>query len=660
MRLGFCAVGSLLLVLGGCSVSRDAAPVPDAGAAIRGSVRGGQQPINGMHVYLLSANTTGYGNASVSLLTSGTAGSDSVGGYVLSGSDGSFSITGDYSCTAGTQVYLYGLGGNPGAGVNASAGLMAALGDCGNLSSSTFVSMNEVSTVAAAYAMAGFATDATHVSSSGTALAKVGIANAFANAANLETLSTGNALATTPAGNGTAPQAEINTLADVLAACINSDGTIAGPTNATACYTLFNNALSGGATGSLPTDTATAAINIAHNPVANLAALFRLAGGTPPFQPTLAAVPADFALAVVFSGSVMPQVLNMGGPLMAIDAGGNVWFAGTSSVVKMSPTGVVLSGASGYTGGGMGGTTGLAIDPSGNVWVTGTTNTNVVKLDGTSGAILSGTNGYSGGGLTAPIGIAMDGSGDAWVVDHAAGIMVEMDPNGNVLSGASGIREGVPPLGVAVNNDGSIWEAAYIINPYYPSAGRFLYAQGQGATPLPTYVDPVAMAIDGSGNVVLNSRWPGGGGVGVYDFAKLTKTTAIVSTHISACTSPGLDSNQVDTECVGENGNPFALDGAGNVWAPIAFEKSQSGGGLPYVPSGYGLSEAATTPNPNPTGPIGLGSALNTPALAVAVDGSGNIWTQFGTTVAQYIGVATPVVTPFSLGVKNGTEGARP
>ena len=100
----------------------------------------------------------------------------------------------------------------------------------------TYVVVNEVSTVAAAYAMAGFATDALHVGSSGTALAQMGIANAFANAANLETIGTGVALATTPAGNGTVPQAEINTLANILAACVNSNGT------GSACSTLFANA----------------------------------------------------------------------------------------------------------------------------------------------------------------------------------------------------------------------------------------------------------------------------------------------------------------------------------------------------------------------------------------------------------------------------------
>ena len=38
--------------------------------------------------------------------------------------------------------------------------------------------------------------------------------------------------------------------------------------------TLFANAESGGTTGTLPTDTATAAINIAHNPAANVAPLY--------------------------------------------------------------------------------------------------------------------------------------------------------------------------------------------------------------------------------------------------------------------------------------------------------------------------------------------------------------------------------------------------
>src|ERR1017187_3960543 len=177
-------VGFLPLVLTGCTLNTTAAPTPEAGPAIQGVVHGGQNPIVGAHVYLFAANaglltpnTNGYGNASASLLTAGTGRTlDSSGGatngdyYVTSvGPGGIFSITGDYSCTAGQQVYLYAVGGDPGlgSGTNSAAGLLAALGNCPGGASAfaagtPFVFMNEVSTVAAAYAFAGFATDAVH------------------------------------------------------------------------------------------------------------------------------------------------------------------------------------------------------------------------------------------------------------------------------------------------------------------------------------------------------------------------------------------------------------------------------------------------------------------------------------------------------------------
>ena len=205
---------------------------------MQGKVLGGQQPIVGAHIYLLAANTTGNAgpgilasssNASVSLLNAALTGqTDSVGAYVLTDSNGNFTITGDYTCTGNTQVYVYALGGNAGSGANSAAGLLAALGSCpssGNfLSQTPFIFVNEVSTIAAAYSFAGYATDATHVSSSGSALALTGIRNAFATATNLAGISTGAALATTPAGNGVVPQSEINTLANILSSCVNSTG----------------------------------------------------------------------------------------------------------------------------------------------------------------------------------------------------------------------------------------------------------------------------------------------------------------------------------------------------------------------------------------------------------------------------------------------------
>jgi hypothetical protein len=154
------------LLLTGCSLSRTAAPMPETGSAFQGKVFGGQQPISGARVYLFAANTTGYGgpgiapstaNASISLLNAGGAvQTDSTGSYVTTDSGGNFSITGDYTCTANTQIYLYALGGNAGSGANSAAGLLAALGNCpgtGNfIAGMPFISVNEVSTIAAAYA----------------------------------------------------------------------------------------------------------------------------------------------------------------------------------------------------------------------------------------------------------------------------------------------------------------------------------------------------------------------------------------------------------------------------------------------------------------------------------------------------------------------------
>ena len=46
----------------------------------------------------------------------------------------------------------------------------------------------------------------------------------------------------------------------------------------------------------------------------------------------------------------------------------------------------------------------------------------------------------------------------------------------------------------------------------------------------------------------------------------------------------------------------------------------------------------------------------------IAIDGSGDVWVSNNgnSTVSEFIGAATPVVTPLSVGVKNSTLGTRP
>ncbi|MGB6130907.1 MAG: hypothetical protein WBG54_03940, partial [Acidobacteriaceae bacterium] len=139
---------------------------------VQGLVSGGpERAIAGAKVYVMQANAT----KATSLLTAATGhGADAIGHYVLTDSTGGFAIAGDYACTPGRQVYLYVRGGNSGgSGTNAGIGLMAWLGACpesGNFDKAEpFVFVNEVTTVAAAYAMATRASDATHVTGGGAA-----------------------------------------------------------------------------------------------------------------------------------------------------------------------------------------------------------------------------------------------------------------------------------------------------------------------------------------------------------------------------------------------------------------------------------------------------------------------------------------------------------
>jgi streptogramin lyase len=633
----------LPLVLTGCSLVQTAAPVEEAGVSITGNVHGGQAPITGAHVYLLAANTTAYGAASVSLLTSGTGRTlDSSGGatngfyYVTSGANGSFSITGDYTCTAGQQVYLYSLGGNPGSGTNSVAGLMAALGNCpgGSFASSTFVFMNEVSTVAAAYAMSGFATDALHVSSSGTAQAKLGIANAFVNAAVLETLSTGVANQFPPAlptgaGGGAVPQSEINTLGNILAACVNSTGAVTGPTNATACYTLFTNAMSGGMTGTQPTDTATAAINIAHNPVGAVSALYGLSSAYAQFSPALTAQPNDFTMSIYYSN---PQLYDTGGPLAA-DASGNIW-AAANSVFKFNGQAYDFTGGTGYSG--FYGAQDIAIDVNGNAWAV---NTSSVGKFNNSGTLISPAGGYTGLGLTGvgqatPISIAMDASSNAWISNDLNHAVVKVSSSGTLSGTYSGTGGLSAPGPVAIDTSGDAWIADTSSGAIVELSNTGTPLSGTGGYTGVGLNAPTGIAIDHSGNV-----WVSNSGGTYGSVTEISKTGTLLSG--SGFTSSAL-------------GNPTAItiDGAGNAWTvgPGAINE--------ISPAGSFLS-----------GSTGFPAAEGSNVTGMTIDGSGDVWVNydpysflFGYSyyMQEMVGAATPVVTPLSVGVENNTLGTRP
>src|ERR1700722_19907603 len=613
------------------SASYTITPPPPAPS---GTVLHGQVPLTGAHVYLFAANTIGYGNASISLLESALTGaSDAAGAYVTTASDGSFALTGDYTCTANTEVYLYALGGDAGSGNNPASGLLAVLGNCptsGSFSATGKITVNEVSTIAAAYAMAGFTTDATHVSSSGTALAQTGIANAFANAASLADLATGTALTATPVGNGIAPQSEIDTLADILAACV-------GATNASSCASLFEIATADGTTtGTLPTDTASAAINIAHHPGVNIAALYALAGASTTFTPALAAPPNDFTVALVFtlSDGTTGIIGAIGAHHIAIDAEGSVWLTTGSqaSVLKFSNSGALLSPAAGYTGGGLSFPRSIAIDALGNAWIangvqsSGSQPTGSVVEFSNTGTALSPSTGFGLGNALPGDTIAIDGSGNAWV-PYGTGV-AGLSSSGAIISANAnppGASLGVG--GIAIDIAGNIWGAvpygATLFNEFSPS-GAIVNPSPAGqfscGAPFEGEQQPEGVAIDASGAVWITSG---------QGFTKESKSP------IPACSGKGGGINPPPEGA----GRDIALDGDGNVWVVNGALAEFSNSGVPIsLSTGYKIQ---IVPN------------------SIAPDGSGNLWVRGGKganltdTLVEMIGASAPVVTPIATGVKN-------
>ena len=427
------------------------------------------------------------------------------------------------------------------------------------------------------------------------------------------------------------PQHNVNTLADLLAACINSTGTVSGPSNPTVCYTLFNDLLSGGTTGSVPGDTATAAIYLAHNPGANLDALGSLYETLPadlPFQPAVTAGsgPNDLTISIAFTDGSLNEPYSI-----AVDGAGNVWLAnyGGNSVTELSSLGVDLSGANGFTGGGINGPFGIAIDGQGHVWIASQTDGALSELSNT-GSVLSPENGYPNAGFSiggAGMVLAIDGAGNLWITG-GDGAVTKFSSAGAVLGNysSSSLND---TASVAVDGSGNAWFA----NTSDPSDDVSEFSSTgsplSGTTGYSLAIEPLGIAIDSAGNAWV-------GTVHAYSMDKISPSGAVTSATINA-----------------SNAQVFGIDGAGSAWTV------GEGNQLVGVSSSGALL----------SGPYAYDPPSLYGAQAAALDGSGDIWVANGgdNTVTEVIGVAVPVITPIAAGLpatptSNGTSnlGTRP
>ena len=316
-------------LLTGCGlVQPSSGPLQPATAAAvqaNGSVYGGQQPVTGATIQLWAVGTTGFGSAATPLIgttVTTSDGSSAANSNANSGNSGNtlpageftLNFTNAYSCpTPTTLVYMTAIGGNPGLGgsVNNSAlVLLTALGQCGSLTSSTFISLNEVTTAASVEALAPFFSSGGSIGSPSDSVSEQAIANAFAAVNKIVDTSAGSALTGFP---------KLNTLANAMVQCVNSTG----PTSSS-CIALFADATpSGGAT---PTTILGALLDIALNPTLNGTAIYNLATPNAPFQPALTSAPGLWNITT--SGAATSACGTGGG---GDDVSGTVSYSGTQT-----------------------------------------------------------------------------------------------------------------------------------------------------------------------------------------------------------------------------------------------------------------------------------------------------------------------------------------
>ena len=584
----------------GSSMSSSPPPPPPPATAFSGFIRSGTAPVSGATITFYAAGTSGAGAASTNLLP---------GDSIISDSNGKFAVP-VFTCPSSTtQVYLVGHGGNANPSStsdNPALAMMAALGDCGSVKSSTAVVMNEVTTAASAWALAQFLSPGAVVGSSSTNAG--GLRNAFLTVDDLVDNTKGSAPGSSLPANSVLETAKLNSLADILWACDQS-------ASGTACDALFSAAIDGGTS---PSNTLDAALAVVRHPGTNVSAVFALPAN-PPYQPVLAAAPHDWMLSATFGNCKSGcGGLNLPGSL-AIDSTGNIWVANYfgGAVSEFSPTGAPVA-LNGYSATGLEASFGIAVDSQDSIWITnengtsasGTARGSVTHLSNT-GQNLSG-NGYADGGIYYPIAVSTTSGGDVWIADYAGSAATLLDSNGSALSGSSGFAAAALPFASAVavdaNQDG--WFAF--------QGGVARVTPSNQVSIFACCYEPAGIAIDGSGQV-----W-----VADYGDSAVVELSAAGAILGQARDTGGLDSP-----------GGLAVDGNGNVW--VANYRGNS------------LSEfAGSCSKPlSPDSGYGLDTAFNEP-FGVAIDASGNLWTTNAgsNTLTEFVGAASPVKTPL-LGV---------
>jgi len=614
---------SAVLALGGTPP----AALGAAGASLHGTVTAAGKPLAGAQVTLFAGSRTGATEL-------GQTRTDSVGAFTIS-----------YTKPAAGVLYVQATAAG-GSGLQLRT--VVGIGQGGGVAPQTLttVTVNELTTVATAYALAQFS------SANGISGPSPGLENAAATAFNLADSATGKPGAVvTNSDNGAknATLATLGTLGNLVSVCVVPQSP--------RCGDLLGLATPPG--GTAPANTAQAVVNLARNPTLARTGLYALARTANVYQPALTAPPAAWTLVLRYTESDL-----YASGRIAIDAEGNVWSSnnwlpGTRNpspyVTVLSPVGQPALGSP-ISGGGMkGGAWGIAITPDGTVWVPAFGGAAMAQYS-PAGTPLSPGTGWTSGHLNHPQGTAIDQKGNLWIANNygpesapGQGNVVVYpggDPSKAFTISGDGLNH---PFAVQIDGYGRAWvsnaglggaklvgtKAAILVGKF----GGSITVIGPNFKPTAfspiqskSFKWPLGIAIDSKNNVWVTSYFsstiteirPDGTIAGEY---RLAKTVL-----------PWSD----------------AIDGSDRVWV--------AGFGTPRVWLLCGTDTTACPPGSS-AGTIlspkqGFQSAAFQHFTSIQIDQSGNIWLSNnwsqlyppagGTGIDEMIGLATPVCTPLT------------
>jgi hypothetical protein len=589
------------------------------GAPIAGTVHGGQNPVTSSNVALFA---TGKDTVGTSYTPPNAYGSTPYFlAEVTTDSNGNFSFANStFTCPADDDVYAVAAGGDPGLSPsttdNSAIFLVAALGPCSGLSSVPAVTINEATTIAAAYALSGFAPaygagmteaaiKAATVAAPGPGITSTstnyqGLSDAFNNATNIANFQAGTIYATT-ANGGTVTNNIANALADILQDCVNSSGP-----GSTPCTNLFAAATPPVASPPTPVNVWQAALNIAQYPGNKVGTLYSYISAQAAFPESLTAAPNDWTIGVTYTNSTLSGALGM-----AIDANDNVWVTGSvnADLMEFSPVGKMLSPAMPSSGS----TPTGAVGPQGG-WAPAYFNNNSA---GTGDNWRYMTFDKSGNGWLADGAATNPPSGDAYVYQYTPAGTNTVPAQGTITPhNYYSVDENVNTYAIAADKYGDIWTATYkkaagctgssgTSSKYCAVLELVPAAYTPYATFSTSYTDTNSTSQNGSRAIAVDSTngnvWTTDIGAGKAYLFKTTLANGSPATASANATSITLGSGSDTTWGV-------AVDSTSNAWVVAS-----TTGGL------YKITSAGAA------GPEITGGGLSTPAYD-AIDGNNNVF----------------------------------